>query len=489
MESMERNPNDRALTMPRPAHSTDCGRYSRANELFVIPDGDSFLIYAPLKKAVAQINAAGLKALQEWNRTGRANFAQSSFFLKELAAAGVLDSENGEAVRRANPSTVPPNFEDVSPDSISLFLSNRCSMRCVYCYASGGSNARQMDWGIARGAIEWAFRRAAKQKKSRLTLNFHGGGEIATAARVLKQCVSVARDLSQESGIRAHIGAGLNGVLSASMAEWVVKNLNSVTVSLDGLPEIQNSQRPLAGGGASFDAVAKTLHRFDECGFSYGIRMTVTSQGLDRLPDSVRLICETFRAHTIQAEPVYLAGRAANNELTPVDAAAFIGQFRKARAIAESFGRRLKYSGARFGALTDRFCQAAGKSLCVTVDGLVTSCYEVSDPLDSRGELFFYGRFNREKNDFEFDTEKLQRLSSLVVDRKPYCEKCFCKSHCAGDCPAKLALTADPWNPAGNPRCRINRELTLDQLKQYLAREGENAAGIAADFLIAHRSN
>jgi uncharacterized protein len=273
--------------MPRQAYSTDRRQSTLANGVFVIPDGERFLVYAPLRKAVALINSAGLRALQEWNMNGTSEPAQQSPFLRELTAAGVLDSKDGEAGPCVYPISVQSPSGEVSPESVSLFLSNRCSMRCVYCYASGGSDTRQMDWGTARGTIEWAFRRAAERKKQRLTLNFHGGGEIATAAGVLKRCVSLARDLSQDYGIQAQIGAGLNGVLSASMAEWVANNLNSATVSLDGLPEIQNAQRPLAAGGPSFDAVARTLHRFDKRGFSYGIRMTVTSQGVERLSDSV----------------------------------------------------------------------------------------------------------------------------------------------------------------------------------------------------------
>ena len=64
------------------------------------------------------------------------------------------------------------------------------------------------------------------------------------------------------------------------------------------------------------------------------------------------------------------------------------------------------------------------------------------------------------------------RLRTLTVEHKSACDTCFCRWSCAGECAAKLALAGDAWNTGENPRCIINRELTLDQMKEWLDHDG-----------------
>ncbi len=107
-------------------------------------------------------------------------------------------------------------------------------------------------------------------------------------------------------------------------------------------------------------------------------------------------------------------------------------------------------------------------SLSVTPEGLLTSCYEVSEKDDPRSENFFFGDLDAETGKLNLDLQKVEKIRSMTVENKPYCEKCFCKWHCAGDCAAKLATSKDPWDPSRSPRCYINRELTKDQIKKTM---------------------
>ena len=256
------------------------------------------------------------------------------------------------------------------------------------------------------------------------------------------------------------------------LLEWVLANIDNATVSLDGLPEVHDAQRPLVTGKASFPVVAAALHRMDEAGYRYGLRATVTRASLDRLVDSVEFICRTFQARMIHLEPVFEVGRARDNELEFPDPHRFVAAFRASREVAASYGRELKYSGARFGTVTNKFCQACDDLLAVSPDGDVSACYEVGDLDDPRAGTFFYGRIDPTTGEIEIDEGKLRRLRTLTVENKASCADCFCRWTCAGECAAKLALVGDAWTPDGSPRCTVNRELTLDQMRDYLARGG-----------------
>jgi uncharacterized protein len=76
------------------------------------------------------------------------------------------------------PNDCVPNDGPPAYDTVVLFLTNQCNLRCTYCYASSGDHpGRRMTWEVARAAIDRVLLDVAKRKGSALTLGFHGGGE------------------------------------------------------------------------------------------------------------------------------------------------------------------------------------------------------------------------------------------------------------------------------------------------------------------------
>lgn len=431
-------------------------------DLFVIPDDEHFLLYAPLLHRVMQVNPGAVALLKQFKHGHPEVLHTHPQFVDQLKQAGLLMAQD-DPRRRFSLCTGDHPFD---PKGLTLLLTTRCSMRCIYCYAAAGDQPRLMPWPVARNAIAWMVQNTKRHNRNHLTINFHGGGEVTTARTLLRRCVTEARELARQTKLQVSFHAGLNGVMDQATRAWVIGNLDGATVSLDGVPAVQNTQRPLRNGAASFDRVAETLRFFDAKGFSYGIRLTVTADSVAQLADSVQFIAHQFGARTIQVEPVFPAGRALQNGLGEVDAQVFVAQFRIAAAIAKSYDKHLKYSGLRLDSLTQHFCSASDDALAVTPEGLISACYEVQDLEDPRASLFLYGRVDEASPHIVVDQDRLQRLRALSVDHKPYCQHCFCKWHCAGDCAAKLALDSNnPWDPSANPRCSINRALTLDQLR------------------------
>lgn len=434
-----------------------------AGDLFVIPDGDRFLLYAPSTMGVASVNAAAARRLNQVKQ-GRSTFDTfAAAFLAELTEAGILTSRE-EACRRAS----FPQKDEYDPDGITLFLTTRCTLACSYCYAGGSDRSSTMSWQTARAGLDWMFRHAAARGRDQVSVMFHGGGEVTIAWRLLQQCVDYARAEAAARGIGLTTSAGLNGVMTGPLLEWVIANIDNATISLDGLPEVHNAQRPLVNGKGSFDVIAAALRRMDEAGYQYGLRATVTRLGLSKLVESVEFMCRSFEARVVHLEPVFESGRACPDDLKPPDPHEFIREFRAAREIARAHGRELKYSGARFGTVTNKFCQTSDDLLALTPEGLVSACYEIGEPDDPRADAFLYGRLNGETRDLEIDMGRLALLRTLTVEHKSSCDGCFCRWSCAGECAAKLALEGSAWDASKSPRCIINRALTLDQMKEYL---------------------
>ncbi len=164
-------------------------------------------------------------------------------------------------------------------------------------------------------------------------------------------------------------------------------------------------------------------------------------------------------------EPAWEAGRSLlTGERTP-EADLFIRKFQEAEELLN--GRmRLVFSAARSDELGMGFCSVCTNSFVVTAEGLVSSCYEVCEQSDPRAARFIYGAWKG--SDFAFDETRREALHDLRVDHMPYCDDCFCKYHCSGDCAAKLLGLNPPEQHAGSERCRITRALTLRQIQRAL---------------------
>ena len=80
------------------------------------------------------------------------------------------------------------------PTETTLFLTRACSLRCVYCYASGGEHPNLMPWQVAKAAVDLVVENAATLGKDSVGVSFHGGGEPTIAWSLLTGMADYARE-------------------------------------------------------------------------------------------------------------------------------------------------------------------------------------------------------------------------------------------------------------------------------------------------------
>jgi uncharacterized protein len=153
------------------------------------------------------------------------------------------------------------------------------------------------------------------------------------------------------------------------------------------------------------------------------------------------------------------------------ETAAFVEAFRAARRTSGKAARLLRFSGARLGTVTNRFCGVANDNFCVSPGGNVSACHEVADERQPWAERFFYGRPSTTGSGYDFDERVYADLRAQTVDRREYCRGCFAKWNCAGDCFHK-SLDAGAAQFEGAGRCEIIRALTKDQILEKIADSG-----------------
>lgn len=435
-------------------------------ELFSIPlEPDRFLVYAPLRRAAFVANARVVDFLAD---------LQAGLHDREADPDGALV----ELLRRlqildAGPEELPVTVfsGDPEPTAVTLFLTTACNLRCTYCYASAGDTPRRsMSLEVARRGIDFVAANAARKKAPAFEVAYHGGGEPSVNWRVMTESLAYARQKAADAGLRVVAACATNGVLNDGQIDWMIAHLESVSLSFDGLPEVHDRHRPTVAGQGSSARVMHTIRRFDEAGFPYGLRLTVTRDQIPALSDSVDFICRSFKPVRIQVEPAYQLGRW--KEAPSAETGAFLEAFRDAQAAAARHGREIVYSAARLDLLTNHFCGITQDSFCLSPDGNVSACYEVFSEQSAWAGVFFYGRPDEGTGGYRFDAAALEGLRGQAVQHRPYCEGCFARWHCAGDCYHKSLTVNGPGEFAGSDRCHITRELTKDQI---LARIG--AAG------------
>jgi uncharacterized protein len=426
-------------------------------ELFTIPVQDGVLIYRPL----ARLAFAGNRALAGLAR---------SLALVGPGAAGVdcppeaMAFLQGIGFLEPDPPPPPPRELDYRPANVVLLLTNRCSLRCTYCYAGAGEVAGEtMSPALARAAIDHVHANASDLQRPSFELTFHGGGEPVLAWETLQQAVAHARSLS----LPARITAVSNGVWTQTQRRWIVDNLDRVTISCDGAPVTQDRQRPFPSGRVSSEAVMRTIRGLDQVGFDYGIRMTAQGPWRERLAADVRFLCQETGCRSIQVEPAFSFDRGLYRPPSPAEGDAFAAAFLEAHEVARRAGRRLTYSGARPWLLTSSFCSAPYGSLIVNPRGELVTCYEVTSEHHRLAAACTFGRLQGGRA--VLDEGHRQALLRRMETRLEGCRDCFCYWHCAGDCHVKAFYPGAEAAPGASTRCRVNRAITLELLLAHVA--------------------
>jgi len=431
-------------------------------EVFALPYKDGFIVYSPLAGRIIHANAQCVSQLRDYLETGDIG----------VVSPEVVTRFGGlQWLHSPPPPVALPVDRHFHPTAATLFLTNRCNLRCLYCYARAGEfAATDMSPAVYRSAINWVMNNA-RRTGFPAQVGFHGGGEPTLAWPELVGAVEYARGLAQDNehpGVRFAIAT--NGVMSAEHREYVASTFESVTLSFDGPPDLQNRMRPLIHGQGSFEEVMAFVEVLVSHKTRFGIRSTITNQNVGRMVEMIDYFTTQTGCKLLHFEPAFLNGRCCTMADAVPEPETFAEHFIKAMDRARERGADLRFSAARLADTFLSFCGCALDPFSITPTGDVTACFEVCDRHDPLATDFHFGHFDESTGRFNIDVARLSRLRSLTVDNKPLCTKCVAKWSCSGDCPVK---GRQPFSlpEAESRRCRMIQPIT----RAMLERAVENA--------------
>lgn len=436
-------------------------------ETFAYPlEHDRYLIYSPLAGELGIVNKDALRIIRQLKEIYPNPFLAT---LSPVAYRYVVDFLR-QHTQLLRPKSVFTHQPRIYRERLDLCLTSACNLRCVYCFAGGGERPRHLSWDIARTAIDLTVQNALRKGTKEIEVAFQGDGEAFVAWPMMVKCTNYIRNLTKQNNLRSRIWAITNGYLSSKMVEWAVHNLDSLSISLDGPPDIQDIQRPTLGGQGSSSQVIKTIQLIDALNGNYSLRATITRSSVNRMGEITSYILGKFpRVKSLVLDPLFPSYISSRNGWEPPTASDFVRGYLEAQEIADKGYLHLGYTGYfDMCELTGYHCDAWGVHLAITPDGCVTSCPIVTSAEDPRSGFCIYGKYY--KGRFEYDWGKLKRILARNLTKLSDCNNCFARWHCAGECYSRLMMISDQDEPLRSFRCEINRQLMLNQLKRILTR-------------------
>jgi len=386
--------------------------------------------------------------------------------------AGMVPTAIAHRMKLSEPNAIKPAPRTKNAFHLGLGLTQDCTLRCTYCHAEADKPGLA-EWPLLESAIQHAVKKAELTPKKTLSVSFAVGGEPTLPWDLFRRTVERIKSVTEDrhsSVERTFLSMTTNGYYGDAKRAFVGQQFDTLTLSLDGPPDIQNLHRPNRSGGSSYDVVAATCTHFLKHGKArLGLRATVSSVSVGRMSETVEHFHSKFgQGYTITFEPLVPIGRALQPGCVgPPDMAQYTEEFLRARDVGRRLGLRVIVSGASLDRLTSWFCGAMViPSFALCLNGTVTACHR-----DYEGRDYGYGHLTPGVTPaFQQDDSRLRELE-LLATMPQECNHCFGKFHCAGDCP--------DFRRSGGSRCTFQRAVLFAQLRELFGHhgKGENCNG------------
>jgi uncharacterized protein len=171
-----------------------------------------------------------------------------------------------------------------------LHVTNACNLRCPYCYVA--KSAEKMDEPVGQAAVAAVVRSAAMHGFTAVKLKY-AGGEASLNHHLMLRLHARARELTAAHGLRLQATLLSNGVrLPQALVDTLKDQSIKVMISLDGIGDAHDVQRPFVTGKPSFHHVERTIAQLIAQRHAPHLSITITNRNARGVADVVRFALE-----------------------------------------------------------------------------------------------------------------------------------------------------------------------------------------------------
>ncbi|MBC8500782.1 MAG: His-Xaa-Ser system radical SAM maturase HxsB [Nanoarchaeota archaeon] len=156
----------------------------------------------------------------------------------------------------------------------------RCNQKCIYCHAKSknpSSKKYDMTKETARKVVDFIF-----QSPSQVITIEYQGGESFLNFEIVKYIQQYALEVNKKrnKNIRFVIVTNFTS-MTKEKKRYIIDNNIDICTSVDGPKELHNYNRPMYGGGNSYDKVVEVIEEFQKEGKGMGALPTITKKSLE----------------------------------------------------------------------------------------------------------------------------------------------------------------------------------------------------------------
>ncbi|MSQ84032.1 MAG: radical SAM protein [Myxococcales bacterium] len=188
---------------------------------------------------------------------------------------------------------VPPPRPHSKPERVFnawLHLTNACNLACPYCYIH--KSKRHMSQHVVERVLASIEATAQSGSVQRIHVRYAGGEPMLRFA-VMQRFHAQAVEVCDRHGVHYSAAVLTNGTLvPAGAVQWLRANKVSLSLSIDGVGELQDAMRPVVGGGSSFARVQQGLDTYQDAGIVPYVLVTVGDSNVDGLPQLTNFLLQ-----------------------------------------------------------------------------------------------------------------------------------------------------------------------------------------------------
>lgn len=180
-------------------------------------------------------------------------------------------------------------------------VGNHCNICCKYCYAAPfkSSKFEILDIKILDKLIKEAL-----EMTNQIVITWHGGEPTMVGLDYFKEYLKIVKKY-KKSNQKVYNMIQTNATLiDDDMAEFFKKNDFNVSISLDGIKEVNDKYRVRVNGKGTFDEVMKGVSILRAHGINPPVIITVTKDNIDKAAEIFDFIVKN-NFKEIKFSPVY----------------------------------------------------------------------------------------------------------------------------------------------------------------------------------------
>jgi len=441
-----------APAWPAAATATDVSHWVRGREVTEIPiGGDHFVLFNPVGSGGAMVvNEPGRSVLQRFARPATLTEARVTGPESERNARHVFDRLSQLGFIHPVGHIQEPEFAESKLLTAWLHVTNACNLRCPYCYVH--KSAAKMDESTGRASVEAVIASAVTNGFPAVKFKY-AGGEASLNHRLMLSLHEHARLLTRQHGLQLHATLLSNGVkLAPALIDKLREQDIRVMISLDGIGDHHDRQRPFASGKPSFQFVERTISELVNRGHPPHLSITVTNRNFSGLSDVVRFALERnltfslnfFRDNDCSAQfpDLRYEERAMISSL--LDAFGVIEELLPRWSVLGSILDRGQLLQPR-----ERSCGVGQDYVVIDQHGGIAKCHmEIERTL---GDVI-------RDDPLQLVRKDLTLVQNLPVDAKEGCRDCTWRYWCSGGC-AVATFRATGRYDIKSPNCNIYKAI------------------------------